>query len=196
MDSASATADNCAVRQAIFTDPEVAAVGLTEAATKARGINAQVVDYDMGRVAGASPIRRLQRESRMVVDQERGVLIGMTLVGSAVGEFIHAELIAIVGPFRSQESGTPSLHTRPSARSGFGCRKHSADEHAPDSRLGDQTSCIEGNGQAALVGHGGEHQHRGCEDPFYGLGYTDTMAVRLGPAPAASIPESPGRAAQ
>jgi hypothetical protein len=28
------------------------------------------------------------------------------------------------------------------------------------------------------------------------LGYTDTMAVRLGPAPAASIPESPGRAAQ
>ena len=32
-----------------------------------------------------------------VVDQERGVLIGMTLVGPSVGELIHAATIAIVG---------------------------------------------------------------------------------------------------
>lgn len=33
----------------------------------------------------------------MVVDQERGVLVGMTMVGPSVGELIHAASVAIVG---------------------------------------------------------------------------------------------------
>ena len=36
--------------QVIFTNPEVAAVGWTEAEARARGINARVVDYDIGQV--------------------------------------------------------------------------------------------------------------------------------------------------
>ncbi len=94
----SATADNCAVPQVIFTDPEVAAVGLTEAEARARRINARAVDYDIGSVAGAGLYADgYKGKARMVVDQERGVLIGMTLVGPAVGELIHAATIAIVG---------------------------------------------------------------------------------------------------
>jgi len=94
----SSTADNCAVPQVIFTDPEVAAVGLTEAEAKARGINARAVDYDIGRVAGAALYADgYKGKARVVVDQERGVLIGMTLVGPSVGELIHAATIAIVG---------------------------------------------------------------------------------------------------
>jgi pyruvate/2-oxoglutarate dehydrogenase complex dihydrolipoamide dehydrogenase (E3) component len=94
----SATADNCAVPQVIFTNPEVAAVGLTGAEARARGINVHVVDYDIGRVAGASLYSdSYEGKARMIVDQERGVLIGMTLVGPSVGELIHAATIAIVG---------------------------------------------------------------------------------------------------
>jgi pyruvate/2-oxoglutarate dehydrogenase complex dihydrolipoamide dehydrogenase (E3) component len=94
----SATADNCAVPQVIFTDPEVAAVGLTEAEAKARKINVRVVDYDMGSVAGAALYSDgYKGKARVVIDEERGVLIGMTLVGPAVGELIHAATIAIVG---------------------------------------------------------------------------------------------------
>ena len=33
----------------------------------------------------------------MVFDDTRGVMVGMTLVGPAVGELIHAATIAIVG---------------------------------------------------------------------------------------------------
>ena len=33
----------------------------------------------------------------MVIDQTRGVLVGMTLIGPSVGELIHAATIAIVG---------------------------------------------------------------------------------------------------
>lgn len=94
----SSTADNYAVPQVIFTDPEVAAVGLTEAEARARGINARVVDYDIGSVAGAALYSDgYKGKARMVIDQERGVLIGMTLVGPSVGELIHAGTVAIVG---------------------------------------------------------------------------------------------------
>jgi len=94
----SATADNYAVPQVIFADPEVAAVGLTEAEAKARGINVRVVDYDIGNVAGASLYAdNYKGHARMVVDQTRGVVVGMTLVGPSVGELIHAATIAIVG---------------------------------------------------------------------------------------------------
>jgi pyruvate/2-oxoglutarate dehydrogenase complex dihydrolipoamide dehydrogenase (E3) component len=94
----SATADNCAVPQVTFTDPEVASVGMTEAEARARGINVRAVDYDIGRVAGASLYADgYKGKARAVIDQERGVLIGMTLVGPSVGELIHAATIAIVG---------------------------------------------------------------------------------------------------
>jgi pyruvate/2-oxoglutarate dehydrogenase complex dihydrolipoamide dehydrogenase (E3) component len=94
----SSTADSRAVPQVIFTDPEVAAVGLTEAGAKARGLNVRVVDYDIGNVVGAALYADgYKGRARMVVDQERNVIVGMTLVGPAVGEMIHAATIAIVG---------------------------------------------------------------------------------------------------
>jgi dihydrolipoamide dehydrogenase len=94
----SATADACAVPQVIFSDPEIAAVGLTETEAKARGMNVRAVDYDIGGVAGASLYADdYKGHARMVIDQTRGVLVGMTLIGPSVGELIHAATIAIVG---------------------------------------------------------------------------------------------------
>ncbi len=94
----SSTADTWAVPQVIFTDPEVAAVGLTEAEAKDRGMNVRAVDYDIGRVSGAALYADgYNGRARIVVDQARNVIVGMTLVGPAVGELIHAATIAIVG---------------------------------------------------------------------------------------------------
>jgi dihydrolipoamide dehydrogenase len=94
----SSTADTWAVPQVIFTDPEVAAVGLTEAEAKARGMNVRAVEYDIGRVAGATLYADgYKGHACMVVDQARSVLVGMTLIGPSVGELIHAATIAIVG---------------------------------------------------------------------------------------------------
>jgi len=93
-----ATADHCAVHQVIFTEPEVATVGLTEEQARARGIDVRVVDYDIGQVAGAALFADgYTGRARMVVDQSRGVIVGMTLVGPEVGELIHAATIAVVG---------------------------------------------------------------------------------------------------
>jgi pyruvate/2-oxoglutarate dehydrogenase complex dihydrolipoamide dehydrogenase (E3) component len=93
-----ATADLAAVPQVVFTEPEVAAVGLSEQQARNRGINVRAVDYDIGRVAGASLYADgYAGRARIVIDQTRGVIVGMTLVGPSVGELIHAATIAIVG---------------------------------------------------------------------------------------------------
>ncbi|MCK6080930.1 NAD(P)/FAD-dependent oxidoreductase [Microbacterium sp. EYE_5] len=93
-----ATADHSAVPQVVFTEPEIAAVGHTEASARAAGIQVKIVDYDLSWVAGASTQSdRYEGRSRAVIDAERGVLVGATFVGPDVAELLHAATIAIVG---------------------------------------------------------------------------------------------------
>ncbi|MCX5066000.1 NAD(P)/FAD-dependent oxidoreductase [Micromonospora lupini] len=93
-----ATADERAVPQVVFTDPEIASVGLTAAAAEAAGLRIRVVDYDLAAVAGASlHADGYKGHARMVVDEDRKVIIGCTLAGPDVAELIHAATIAIVG---------------------------------------------------------------------------------------------------
>ncbi|MEG3632696.1 dihydrolipoyl dehydrogenase family protein [Micromonospora palythoicola] len=93
-----ATADERAVPQVVFSDPEVASVGLTAAAAEAAGLRIRVVDYDLGAVAGATlHADGYQGHARMVVDEDRKVIVGCTLAGPDVAELIHAATIAIVG---------------------------------------------------------------------------------------------------
>jgi len=93
-----ATADHEAVPQVTFSEPEVASVGLTEAAATKAGYDIRVVDYKLGWVAGASlHAEGYQGQARMVVDEARGVVIGATFVGQDVAELLHAATIAIVG---------------------------------------------------------------------------------------------------
>jgi dihydrolipoamide dehydrogenase len=90
------TADERAVTQVIFTDPEVAAVGLSAEAAGAAGIATRVVDYDLGAVAGAALHADGYRgRARMVVDDARNVMVGFTAVGPDVAEMLHAATIAI-----------------------------------------------------------------------------------------------------
>ncbi|MFZ2964214.1 MAG: NAD(P)/FAD-dependent oxidoreductase [Rhodoglobus sp.] len=93
-----ATADHASVPQVTFGEPEVASVGVTSHAARAAGRDIRVVDYDLGRVSGASlQADGYEGRARMVVDERRGVVIGATFVGQDVAELIHAATIAIVG---------------------------------------------------------------------------------------------------
>jgi pyruvate/2-oxoglutarate dehydrogenase complex dihydrolipoamide dehydrogenase (E3) component len=89
-----ATADHHAVPQVVFTDPEVASVGLADAR---EGSADRVVDIDIA-VAGSSlHADGYTGKARMVVDTERNVLLGVTFVGQDVSELLHSATIAIVG---------------------------------------------------------------------------------------------------
>lgn len=93
-----ATADHSAVPQVTFADPEVASVGMTSTAARDAGFSIRVVDYNLGWVAGASlHADGYKGMARMVVDEDRGVVIGATFVGQDVAELVHAATIAIVG---------------------------------------------------------------------------------------------------
>ena len=92
----SATADASAVPSVVFTDPEVAAVGLTAAQAQEKGLVVKVVDYEIGDVAGASLLADgYQGTARAVVDEQRRVLVGVTFVGSGVADLLHAATIAV-----------------------------------------------------------------------------------------------------
>lgn len=97
-DTAGAVADHHAVPRVVFTDPQVAAVGRTEAVARADGIDVRTVRHPTGGVAGAAVQGRPQPgTSQLVLDDDRGVVVGATFVGPEVQELLHAATIAIVG---------------------------------------------------------------------------------------------------
>ncbi|WP_431677760.1 dihydrolipoyl dehydrogenase family protein [Kitasatospora sp. KL5] len=94
----SATADTAGAPQAVFTEPEAAAVGLTLAAAEQAGLRVRAVDHDLGAVAGARLYADGYRgRARLVVDLDREVVVGATFVGPAVAELLHSATVAVVG---------------------------------------------------------------------------------------------------
>jgi pyruvate/2-oxoglutarate dehydrogenase complex dihydrolipoamide dehydrogenase (E3) component len=109
-----ATADHGAVPHVVFTDPEVASVGLTEAKAKAAGINARAVEYDLGWVSGAKlHADGYAGRGKLVVDEDRQVVVGATFIGQDVAELLHSATIAVVGevPIERLWHAVPSYPT-------------------------------------------------------------------------------------
>ena len=81
-----------------FTSPQVAAVGLTEAAAREAGLRVRCVEVGTSANAGGSFWGRgAAGTARIVVDEDRRVLVGATITGAEVQDFLHAATIAVVG---------------------------------------------------------------------------------------------------
>lgn len=93
-----ATADHVAVPGIVFGDPEVAAVGLTAAQAEKAGVAVRVAEVSFSSVSGAGILADgYAGRARLVVDDDRGVVVGATFVGQDTAELVHAATIAIVG---------------------------------------------------------------------------------------------------
>ncbi|MFD0901896.1 dihydrolipoyl dehydrogenase family protein [Actinomadura sediminis] len=91
-----ATADERAVPQVVFTDPEAVSVGLTLQEATRDGRRVRAVDYDLGGVAGAVLYADGYRgRARAVVDLDSETLLGVTFVGAGVAELLHSATIAV-----------------------------------------------------------------------------------------------------
>jgi pyruvate/2-oxoglutarate dehydrogenase complex dihydrolipoamide dehydrogenase (E3) component len=92
-------ADGARSPRVIFTDPHVAAVGYTLDAAQQDGLNVRAVDVSTQGSAGASFYGRddARGTTRLVVDDDRGVIVGATFTGPEVAEFLQAATIAVVG---------------------------------------------------------------------------------------------------
>jgi dihydrolipoamide dehydrogenase len=92
------TADERATPSVVFTSPQVASVGTTSEQAERDGVPHRVVTYDIGSVAGAAVLADgYQGTAIAVVDPDREVLLGVTFIGPAVAELLHAATIAVVG---------------------------------------------------------------------------------------------------
>jgi dihydrolipoamide dehydrogenase len=114
-DGPRATTDGPGSPRVIFTDPQVAAVGLTEAAARDAGIAVRTVSHPSSGTAGASFVGRdAPGTCRLVVDADRDVVVGATFVGFEVAEWLHAATIAIVGeiPIARLWECVPAFPTR------------------------------------------------------------------------------------
>ncbi len=90
-----ARADHNAVPRVTFTDPEVASVGLSEAAARAKGIDVVAASADPAETARGY-IHDFHRGAlKLVADRERGVLVGATLVTPRAGEILGELVLAI-----------------------------------------------------------------------------------------------------
>jgi pyruvate/2-oxoglutarate dehydrogenase complex dihydrolipoamide dehydrogenase (E3) component len=109
-----ASADAVASPQVVFTRPEVAAVGHTEASAREAGIDVRVLRYDLANVAGASVrAEDYAGTAQLVVDTAREVVVGATFVGPDAAEMLHAATVAVVGevPLRRLWHAVPSYPT-------------------------------------------------------------------------------------
>jgi dihydrolipoamide dehydrogenase len=102
------------VPRVTFTDPQVCAVGLTEAQARERYDDVRTVRYGTGDVAGASTSGEgLGGTSFLVVDAGRDVIVGATFTGSQVAELLHSATVAIAGevPMTTLWHAVPSFPT-------------------------------------------------------------------------------------
>jgi pyruvate/2-oxoglutarate dehydrogenase complex dihydrolipoamide dehydrogenase (E3) component len=81
-----------------FTEPQVAAVGHTLASALEAGIDARALDVSTQGNAGGSFVGKgAPGTARIVVDEQRRVIVGATFTGVEVAETIHAATIAVIG---------------------------------------------------------------------------------------------------
>jgi pyruvate/2-oxoglutarate dehydrogenase complex dihydrolipoamide dehydrogenase (E3) component len=95
-----ARADHSAVPRVTFTDPEVASVGLSEAAAREQGIDVETTSTDPAESARGYIHDFHGGMLKLVGDRKRGVLVGATLASPRAGEILGELVLAV-------KAGTP-----------------------------------------------------------------------------------------
>jgi pyruvate/2-oxoglutarate dehydrogenase complex dihydrolipoamide dehydrogenase (E3) component len=90
-----ARADHTAVPRVTFTDPEVASVGLSEAAAIERGVDVVVAGADPAEAARGYIHDFHGGTMKLVADRKRGVLVGATMVTPRAGEILGELVLAV-----------------------------------------------------------------------------------------------------
>jgi dihydrolipoamide dehydrogenase len=99
----------------VFTEPQVAAVGHTQSTAREAGIRVRVADADPNATAGASFVGRgVPGHARLVVDEDRSVIVGATFTGAEIEPLLHAATVAVVGevPLARLRHAVPCFPTR------------------------------------------------------------------------------------
>lgn len=87
--------DLTTVPTAVFTDPQVASVGWTEAAARASGRDVKVARLSFEDVPKAAAIRDTRGLIKMVADRTTDRVLGVQMVGPLAADTIHEAVLAV-----------------------------------------------------------------------------------------------------
>ena len=88
--------DYAAVPRVVFTAPEVAAVGVTEAQADAAGVAVKAATIELAAVTRSFLFEREPRGLlKLLVRRDDDVVVGVTAVGPLAGEWIHVGALAV-----------------------------------------------------------------------------------------------------
>ena len=73
----------------VFTDPQVAGVGVTEKEARARGIAYEVASMPFGHIARAIEVDETAGVLKILIDPKSERILGAVIVGAEAGELIH-----------------------------------------------------------------------------------------------------------
>jgi dihydrolipoamide dehydrogenase len=114
--------DEDGIPRVTYCEPEVASVGLTEEAARAKYGNVDTVTYDLAG-NGKSQILQTQGAIKLVraraVQENRGPIVGVHMVGSRVGELI-GEAQLIYNWEAEADDVTPFIHAHPTQNEALG----------------------------------------------------------------------------
>jgi dihydrolipoamide dehydrogenase len=79
----------------VFTDPEVAWCGLTEAEARAKEMNIQVAKFPWGASGRALTFDRIDGVTKLIVDPETERVLGVGIAGHGAGELIAEGVLAV-----------------------------------------------------------------------------------------------------
>jgi len=88
-------ADNLVVPSCIFTEPQVASVGVKENDALARGLRIKIHKFDFRASAMAQIIDETEGFIKIITDQETGQIIGASIIGPQAAELIATLGVAI-----------------------------------------------------------------------------------------------------
>jgi dihydrolipoamide dehydrogenase len=84
-----------AIPAVVFTDPEIAWCGLTEAQAQAEGIEIEVAKFPWGALSRAITVDRPEGLTKLVLEPKTGRVLGVGITGSGAGELIAEGALAI-----------------------------------------------------------------------------------------------------
>ena len=91
----SSTSESVVIPAVVFTDPELAWCGITEAEAKAKGIAHEVVKFPWAASGRALSFDRTDGVTKMIIDPESERVLGVGICGAGAGELIAEATLAI-----------------------------------------------------------------------------------------------------
>ena len=104
--------DSVAVPAVVFTDPEVAWCGLTEAQAARDGRSITVAKFQWAASGRATTLGRTDGLTKLIVDPESGRLLGVGIVGPGAGELIAEGALAVEAALLAEDLAL-TIHAHP-----------------------------------------------------------------------------------